>query len=183
LRIAAGDSTRYPLPDVEQILETIRVIAQARDELGIRLETANGLSIWEAQPRIRHQTAVNRIRANVVRLKSDDTRCECFVINEVLIRFPNGSLKTPDISIFCRKPEEEDRTITVTPDAIVEVISPRYEAKDLVIGPPFYISQGVRDVIVFDPTSLKISHFRKDVTREYLSPTTISLECGCICSI
>ena len=54
-----------------------------------------------------------------------------------------------------------------------------FEAKDLEIGPPFYISQGVKDVIVFDPLTLLVLHVRKNHTTRQISPVEISLECGC----
>ncbi len=49
----------------------------------------------------------------------------------------------------------------------------------LEIGPPFYLSQGVRDVIVFDPLTLLVLHVRKDRTTRQVSPVLIPLEAGC----
>ncbi|MCI5126208.1 MAG: hypothetical protein D3925_17470 [Candidatus Electrothrix sp. AR5] len=60
-----------------------------------------------------------------------------------------------------------------------EVVSKGYEAKDLEIGPPFYLSQGVKDVIVFDPLTLLVLHVRRDNTVRQVSPVTVDLECGC----
>jgi hypothetical protein len=44
------------------------------------------------------------------------------------------------------------------------VVSKGFEAKDLEFGPPFYLSQGVKDVIVFDPLTLLVLHVRRDKT-------------------
>jgi Uma2 family endonuclease len=102
----------------------------------------------------------------------------------VYIQFPNG-LKRPDISILCREPseEEQDSALTIIPEAVIEVVSKGYEAKDLEIGPPFYLSQGVKDVIVFDPLTLLVLHVRKDRTTRQVSPVIIDLECGCKVSV
>jgi Uma2 family endonuclease len=155
------------------------ILLQA-SELGIRLEIVNGLHIWEAQPVYRHQKHIERIVQGLA--KADDSKSECGCIHavDVYIQFPNG-LKRPDISIFCREPseEEQDSALTMIPEAVIEVVSKGFEAKDLEIGPPFYLSQGVKDVIVFDPLTLLVLHVRKDRTTRQVSPVVIELECGC----
>jgi Uma2 family endonuclease len=149
-------------------------------ELGIRLEIVNGLPIWEAQPVYRHQKHIERIVQGITKSDITQPECECTHAMDVYIQFPNG-LKRPDISIFCREPgeDEQDSALTMIPEAIVEVVSKGYEAKDLEIGPPFYLSQGVKDVIVFDPLTLLVLHVRKNRTTRQISPVVIELECGC----
>jgi Uma2 family endonuclease len=149
-------------------------------ELGIRLEIVNGLPIWEAQPVYRHQRHVERIAQGIARPDPGEPGCACVHAMDVYIQFPNG-LKRPDISIFCREPneEEQDSALTMLPEAIVEVVSKGFEAKDLEVGPPFYLSQGVKDVIVFDPVTLLVLHVRKERTTRQVSPVEIALECGC----
>lgn len=151
------------------------------DELGIRLEIVGGLPIWEPQPLYRHQKHVDRIRSSIAPLKGGNgTDCACVHVSDVYIQFPNG-LKRPDISIFCREPDEseQDGALTLIPEAVIEVVSKGFEAKDLEIGPPFYLSQGVRDVVVFDPATLLVLHVRKEKTARRVSPVDIALECGC----
>lgn len=150
------------------------------DELGIRLEFVNGLAIWEAQPLYRHQKHVERI-AHGIRLEDRATGCACVHALDVYVQFPNG-LKRPDIAIFCREPteKEQDEVLTLIPEAVIEVVSKGYEAKDLEIGPPFYLSQGVKDVIVFDPATLLVLHVRKDHASREISPLDIRLQCGCM---
>jgi len=124
------------------------------EELGIRLEIVGGLPIWEPHPGWKHQKAVDRIRASIRRTgASSETNpaCSCVHAADVYVSFADGSLKRPDISIFCREPSEEEEAVTLIPEAVIEVISKGYEAKDLEIGPRFYLSQGVKDVVVFDP--------------------------------
>lgn len=156
------------------------------DELGIRLEIVAGLPIWEPHPLYRHQKAIDRIRATIQQGKASNSwqnECTCVHISDVYVSFPDGSLKRPDIAIFYQEPAEEDEAIQSIPEAVIEVVSKGYEAKDLEIGPHFYLSQGVKDVIVFDPYTLLVLHVRRDGTTRQVSPVEIVLECGCRCTV
>ncbi len=145
------------------------------DEIGVRLEVVAGLPLWELWPGLRHQEAIDRIRSSI-KCSSDDT---CLHVSSVYIQFPDGSLKRPDVSVFCREPDEQDEAVTLVPEAVIEIVSKGYEAKDLEFGPQFYLAQGVKDVIVFDPRTLVVLHVRKDGTKRTVSPVEIALECGC----
>lgn len=150
------------------------------DALGVRLEIVNGLPLWEAQPLYRHQKHVERIVRNIQSMIPSKSTCGCLYARDVYIQFPAG-LKRPDISILCQEPDEEmqDRPLTLLPEAVIEVVSKGYEAKDLEIGPPFYLSQGVKDVIVFDPATLLVLHVRKEGAVRHISEVEIVLACGC----
>jgi Uma2 family endonuclease len=147
------------------------------EELGIRLEVVSGLPIWEAHPVWKHQKAIDRIRSSIGAKVGPN--CTCVHASDVYVQFPDGSLKRPDIAIFCREPDETEDAILLVPEAVIEVVSKGYEAKDLEIGPPFYLAQGVKDVIVFDPTSLLVLHARREKTIRFTSPQKLGLECGC----
>jgi Uma2 family endonuclease len=153
------------------------------DELGVRLEIVNGLAIWEAQPLYRHQKHVERISGSI-RAAEDAADCACVHAMGVYIQFPNG-LKRPDVSVFCREPteEEQDKALTLIPAAVIEVVSPGYEAKDLEIGPAFYLSQGVKDIVVFDPRTLLVLHVRQGHASRQIAPREIRLQCGCVVSV
>jgi len=153
------------------------------EELGIRLEIVNGLPVWEASPVIRHQKAVDRIRDSIKQSKSNDIICDCFHVADIYIQFPDGSLKRPDISLFCKTPTETDEAVKEIPDAVIEIISKGYEKKDLEIGVPFYLANGVKDVVVFNPYTDEVLHFRPDETRNLTSPVEIEFECGCRCIV
>jgi Uma2 family endonuclease len=156
------------------------------DQIGLRLEIVGGLSIWEAHPLPKHQRAVDRIRASIVQppmARRRDGGCGCVHLADVYVQFPDGSLKRPDISIFCEEPPEEEEAIRRVPEAVVEVISRGYEAKDLEIGPRFYLSQGVKDVVVFDPYTLVVLHVFVDGAERHVSPVTLVLACGCRCTV
>jgi hypothetical protein len=156
------------------------------NELGIRLEIVRGLPLWEAQPVVRHQRAIDRIRSTIHRPPSTDAHdsgCGCVHLADVYVRFPDGSLKRPDISLFCREPDEEEDAVQLVPEAVIEVVSRGFEAKDLEIGPPFYLSQGVKDVVVFDPATLLVLHVQRTEARRYTSPVDLTLLCGCTCLV
>jgi len=64
------------------------------------------------------------------------------------------------------------------------VISKGYEAKDYVISLPFYLTQGVKDVVIFNPYTNEVLHCRPDGTRETLeSPIEIQFVCGCVVTV
>lgn len=151
------------------------------EELGVKLEIVNGLPIWEAQPVYKHQKAVDRIRETIE--PRTDAACSCIHAADVYVSFPDGSLKRPDISVFCREPDEEDEAIKLVPEAVIEIISKGHEAKDLQIAPPFYLAQGVKDVVVFNPYTLAVLHVRRDGSRQLISPVEIELECGCLVEV
>ena len=154
------------------------------DALGIRLEMVAGLPIWEPHPVYKHQKEVDRIRSSITSATREaPAPCECVHAADVYISFPDGSLKRPDISIFPREPEEQEEAVTLVPEAVIEVISKGYEAKDLEIGPQFYLAQGVKDVIVFNPYTLVVLHVRRDGVKRHLSPVGVGLECGCTCVV
>jgi len=153
------------------------------EELGIRLEIVNGLPVWEASPVIRHQKAVDRIRESIKKPEGDDKPCDCFHVADIYIQFPDGSLKRPDISMFCKMPTETDEAVKEVPDAVIEIISKGYEKKDLEIGVPFYLASGVKDVVVFNPYTNEILHFREGEKRDLKSPVEIEFACGCACTV
>ena len=154
----------------------IQTLLQA-DDAGIRLEIVRGIHTWETTPFKRHQKTVDQIRATIF------SACACMHYADIYVAFPDGSLKRPDIAIFCREPDEEDEAVTLVPEAVIEVISQGYEFKDLELGPMFYLSQGVKDVVVLDPRSKAIIHSRRDGVVRLESPARIQLECGCECRV
>ena len=153
------------------------------EELGIKLEIVNGLPVWEASPVMRHQMAVDRIRESIKHSETDNKNCDCFHVADIYVQFPDGSLKRPDISIYCKTPIETDEAVKDVPDAVIEIISKGYEKKDLEIGVPFYLANGVKDVVVYNPYTEEVLYFRDGEMREMTSPVEIELECGCRCTV
>jgi len=148
-------------------------------ELGIRLEMVDGVPVWEAHPVLRHQMAVDRIRRSVRRAPHTDGGCGCVDYSDVEVTFADGSIKRPDIAIYFRQPDDLDSAITMIPEAVIEILSSGYEKKDMLIGVPFYLEQGVKDVVLLDPRTGDVTHHRRDGVRKLRSPTLIRFECGC----
>lgn len=153
------------------------------EDLGVKLEFAGKLAIWEASPFLKHQLEVDRIRDSIKKSKVRNANCKCIDIADIYVLFPDGSLKRPDISIFCTMPTETEEAVRQVPEAVVKVISKKYEAKDLEISPPIYLANGVKDVVVFNPYTNEVLHFRNGEKREMTSPVEIEFECGCGCTI
>ena len=156
---------------------TFEELLERADDAGVKLEITGGIPTWEAFPGMRHQKTIGRIFISVERLAASE--CACFQVLDAYIRFPDGSLKRPDIAIFCEEPPDIDEAYPKIPEAVLEVLSEGFEKKDIEIGAPFYLEQGVKDVILFDPRTQEVTHRRRHETKNHNSPVTIKLECGC----
>ncbi|MBC7526747.1 MAG: Uma2 family endonuclease [Chthonomonadaceae bacterium] len=140
----------------------------------------NGLTTWESSSFILHQSAVQRIIGALHPSNYGTYRCGCLAYADVDIRFPDGSRKRPDISIFCTEPTERESSVTQIPDAVIAIISKDYEAKDRLTGLPFYLSQKIRDIVLFDPYSGESTHYADGVDHLLVSPAAVTLQCGCV---
>lgn len=149
------------------------------EQLGVRLEIVAGLPIWEASPVYKHQKAVDRIRETIKAGRA----CAYVHVADVYINFPDGSLKRPDVSIFRREPDEEEEAIKLISEAVIEVVSRGYEMKDTEVAQKFYLSQRVKDIIVFNPYTNEAIHTKTNETRKLSSPVEIEMMCGCRCEV
>lgn len=149
----------------------------------IKLEITGGIPTWEVSPSIRHQRIIARIQASIEPLADSGQGCECAHYSGVYIRFLDGSLKRPDIAIFRQEPPDQDEALTCIPQAVIEVISPGYEYKDIALNPQFYLAQDVDDVVVVDPRSGVVMHYRTTGVKVHQAPITIELQCGCQCTV
>lgn len=149
----------------------------------VRLEYVRGHMKWEASPASRHQMTAKEIEDSLRPVGGHGDGCACYSLQDVLIRFPDegSSLKRPDIAIFCAEPPDSDEAIDMVPAAVVEILSLGYEEKDLgEDGAPFYLDQGVADVLVVDPRAGRVRHYRTGQALRVLeTPQTIDLQCGC----
>jgi Uma2 family endonuclease len=153
------------------------------DKIGVRLEIIGGLPVWETSPVYFHQIEIDRIRASIKPIAEQD--CGCYHLADTLFRFQDGSLKRPDIAILCQRPKESEyySALEYTPEAVVEVVSEGYEDKDLRFAPNFYLAQGVKDVLIYDPRAKLVWHHRVDGVERYAVPQEFSLECGCVVQV
>ena len=155
---------------------------QAAHEAGIKLEYVNGIPVWEASPVIRHQQKSFDIQVSLLN-HAKQSGCECVSVADLTILFPDGSIKRPDISIYCREPEEQDTACTQIPEAVIEILSKGYEKKDTEISLPFYLKHKIADIVLFDPATNKVSHYREGRLEEHESPVELTFACGCRATI
>ena len=148
----------------------------------VRLEYVRGRLKVEASPASRHQKTSRRIERTIAPIPGAGDGCACFAIADTLIRFSDldGSLKRPDIAIFCEEPPDSDEALDVLPQAVIEILSVGYEEKDLgEDGAPFYLAFGI-EVLVVDPRKHVAHHYRPGEPLARLAlPVTIDLVCGC----
>ena len=144
----------------------------------IKLEFINGLSIWEASPVYSHQKKTLDIQLSLLN-HARQAGCACIPIADTTILFPDGSLKRPDIAVYCSEPAGQDKALTLLPEAVVEIISEGYEKRDMEVSLPFYLSHGIADIVIFDPATNRVSHYHNGQTDEYASPVELSFACGC----
>ena len=148
------------------------------EELGLRLEMTDTGLVWEAMPGLRHRELALAIYG-AIQPASEGGGCECYRTFDVPIRFASGIVKRPDVAVFCRRPAQEEGFVEAVPEAVVEITSPEYEEKDLVSGPPLYLANGVKDVVVLHRSRGETRHWTASGVRRMPSPATILLRCGC----
>jgi Uma2 family endonuclease len=92
-------------------------------------------------------------------------------------------LKRPDLAVLSGMPDETDadEALRMIPVAVVEVLSKDYEYKDLVLSPPLYLENGVMDILILDPPTKVVLHYRpsQQEPQELMSPVRLELQCGC----
>jgi Uma2 family endonuclease len=158
-----------------------KIMSEAED-LGLGFELTEQGIVWEAMPGKRHQVLSFTIASSIHSGGAGD-RCDCFQARDVYIRFSRRVVKRPDISVFCREPQEEEDFIHSIPEAVIEITSPDSEGKDLVSGPPIYLANGVKDVLVLQRSQNLVHHWTLAGSRVLSSPTTVTLQCGCVVTL
>lgn len=149
------------------------------DASGFKLEMTNGIPTWEAFPVFRHQEKIDAIRFTIRPQNQDASGCACLHVADLTILFPDGSVKRPDISLYCSRPVELDTACTQLPEAVIEILSKGYEKKDTDISLPFYLQWNIPDIVLFDPETNRVSHYHDGQTDEYASPVELTFRCGC----
>ncbi|RYG33930.1 Uma2 family endonuclease [bacterium] len=169
-------TTTFPKGMEEEKLMSL--FAQA-ENLGLRLELTDGGITWETFPGFRHQEIIRDILVASNSGRGSEGGCECIQVPDVDIVFPDGTVKRPDPSVWCKRPEELEGFVHAIPEAVIEIVSPGYEDKDLVFGPPIFLRNGVKDVIVFHRAKAEVHHWSPAGHRIVPSPTVFELACGC----
>lgn len=149
------------------------------DEFGVKLEVVQDSYSWEFFPSSTHQKKLRAVARSLKPSPRGGHGCDCFELQDTYIRFADGSVKRPDLMVFCKEPPTTRDALTAIPEAIVEILSPGGERKDIDIGAPFYLLQGVKDVIVVNPETGVVHHFRRGSVKRLEGPVAVELECGC----
>lgn len=138
-------------------------------------------AIWEFFPSPLHQSAVRDIDRSIKPgngISAKDSGC--YTLQNAYLELSDGSLRRPDSMVFCPKPTGISRkALTEVPEAVIEVVRPGSELKDLQLGPPNYLANGVKDVLVVNPETQQCVHLRRDGTQHLTRGTAMLLECGC----
>lgn len=145
------------------------------------LVLANGKRIWEASPSPLHQMLIDDIRATIRPLSPAEgtNGCGCHHISDAYVRLPDTSLVRPDITIFCTPPPRQRQALQLVPAAVIEVVSPQYETKDIEELPPIYLANGVLDVVVYDHDQSRVLVFTAAGRHIHSVPVTLALQSGC----
>ena len=165
--------------DAEELLTLMTdAMEYGPGQAGIKLEYVNGMPVWEAMPVYRHQKKTLDMQVSLLANAAHDG-CACIPVADVTILFPDGSLKRPDIAVYCTEPTNQDKAVTALPEAVIEIISAGYEKKDTEVSLPFYLSQAIPDIVLFNPETNRVSHYHDGQTEEYDSPVPLTFACGC----
>ena len=162
--------------------EFLEALIRSADESLVKIEMMDGMPTWEAMPGIRHQRIIQSIFLSVRRSHQSEGDYGCHRYLDTYVRFPDGSFKRPDLAIYCQAPPDVDGATDVIPVVVVEIVSAGYEAKDR-LGLPFYLSQGIADVVVYDPRTGEVVHATPQDQTFYNAPVDLAFACGCSVTI
>ena len=152
------------------------------DDAHVKIQLTAGVPTWEAMPGGRHQrisrTAADSARRNV----DSEGDCGCHSILDVYLRFDDGSFRSPDVAIYCEEPPDVDGALDILPMAVVEIVNKDYELKDQ-LGLPFYLAQGIADVVLYDPRTREVVHATPHSQTVHAAPVELAFACGCAVTI
>ena len=156
--------------------ELLRAIVQESDHSVVKIELTDGVATWEAPFTVRHQGLVMEIQRSIRFVGG------CHAVQNAYVRFTEGSFRSPDVAVYDRELPDTDDATDVVPVAVIEVLSPGFEAKDR-MAVPFYLSQGVRDVVLADPATGGVTHATPQGQKVYAAPVDLEFACGCTITI
>ena len=133
---------------------------------GQRAELIDGVLYDMAPPNYKHQQLVSQftqVIGNHIRSKGGS----CEVLPAPFAVFLTADDKTyvePDISVICDKNKLTDKGCNGAPDFIIEIVSPSSRTHDYSIKNTLYLSAGVREYWIVDPTRERttIYHYEED---------------------
>ena len=69
-----------------------------------RMESIGGTPIWEFFPSPFHQDVLRTVDRSV-RPVDEKGACTCYTLSDAYIRLRDGSLRRPDLMVYCSKPK------------------------------------------------------------------------------
>ena len=164
---------------IECLLEIDR---SEHDASEYKFEMVKGIGVWEASPVYNHQMIILDIQVSLLANRKPNG-CECNPVSDATIIFPDGSVKRPDIAIYCHKPNNSNKALRELPRAIIEIMSHGYEKKDTAISIPFYLLHGIENVVLLNPRTNKVLHYHSGIIEDLISPVNLTFACGCSATI
>lgn len=155
--------------------ELLRAIVGESDHSVVKIELTDGAATWEAPFTMHHQSLVMEIQRSIRFAPG------CQAIQNAYVRFPEGSFRSPDVAVYDRPVPDTDDATHVVPTAVIEVLSPGFEAKDR-LAVPFYLAQGVRDVLLVGLEG-EVIHITSQGQIVHTAPVDLTFACGCAVTI
>lgn len=123
-------------------------------------ELIDGRLYLQARPRVRHAQFVGSLHGALMAQHGDDQPVDAqwVILSDVELHFGDDVL-VPDMAgwVASRYPylegDEDPQGIVVSPDWVLEVLSPSTASKDRTKKLPVYHREGVRHVWLFDPAA------------------------------
>lgn len=119
-----------------------------------RQELVHGRVIDMAPPNRRHQRILGEVFLQIKNhIKSKGGDCEVYPAPFAVELFEDkDTIVEPDISVICDKDKLTERGCSGAPDWVVEIISPSNASHDYVRKLNLYLTAGVREYWIVDPT-------------------------------
>ncbi|MBR6486485.1 MAG: Uma2 family endonuclease, partial [Lachnospiraceae bacterium] len=106
-------------------------------------------------------------------IKSKKGSCRIFPAPfSVWLRKEEDTVVEPDISVICDPDKINDRGCEGAPDWIIEIVSPSDPAHDYIVKLRKYLSAGVREYWIVDPTSEVVTVYIQDASLRFPSAYT-----------
>lgn len=174
--VASADAAR-PLPRYPDSLRRVATVAHPRlapDEF-VALESSVG---WQLALELIHGEAVvipptGGYAASIqgelffaLRTWQERVGDRGLLLQDVFVALPGGHFLAPDIAWWHdeRRPRVGDGAVDVVPDLVVEVLSPATRLNDLGAKRELYVTAGVRELWLADPTDASIIRVTAEAT-------------------
>lgn len=130
-------------------------------EIPERTELVHGVVVMSPSPNLRHQKIVRRLLQQLTAFEDENPGVEVFQDTDV--RFDDRLVYQPDVAVYRPGRVAPDATqLDVSPDLVIEVLSPGSKALDLVTKRGDYERGGVAEYWVLDPADASVRVWRRE---------------------